>query len=53
MFIFNSKEPINVVHPQELANQSMLNCALLIEMVSNSLSEIKKNFRHLTKQGTF
>ena len=53
MFMSNSKEPINVVHPQELASQSMLNCVLLIEIVSNSLSEIKKNFRHLTNQGTF
>ena len=32
----NSNEPIKVPHLQKLANQSMLNGALVIKMVSNS-----------------
>ena len=40
----NSNEPINVAHLQTLANQSMLNGALVIEMVNNSFSERKKNW---------
>ena len=31
----------------------MLNGALVIEMVNNSLTETKKNFRRLIKQGSF
>ena len=31
----------------------MLNGALVIEMVNNSLTETKKNIRRLTKQGSF
>ena len=42
--ILNSNEPIKVAHLQKLANQSILNGALAIEMVNNSLSESKKNF---------
>ena len=44
MFMFNSNEPIKVAHLQKLANQSMLNGALVVEMVNNSLSESRKNF---------
>ena len=40
----NSNEPINVANLQTLANQSMLNGALVIEMVNNSFSERKKNW---------
>ena len=39
MFMLNSNEPIKVAHLQKLANQSMLNGALVIEMVINSFSE--------------
>ena len=39
MFMLNSNEPIKVAHPQKLANQSMLNGALVIEMVNISSSE--------------
>ena len=53
MFIFKTNEPIKVIHLQKLANQSMLNGALVIEIVSNSFSESKKNFRRLIKLGTF
>ena len=39
---------------QKLASESMLNGALLIEMVNNSFfSESKKNFGRLIKQETF
>ena len=40
--MLNSKEPIKVAHLQKLANQPMLNGALVIEIVSNSFSESKK-----------
>ena len=53
MFTFNSNEPIKVAHLQKLANQSMLNGALVIEMVNNSFSESTKNFGRLIKQKTF
>ena len=39
MFTLNSNEPIKVAHLQKLANQSMLNGTLVIEMVSNSFSK--------------
>ena len=39
--MFNSNEAIKVAHLQKLANQSMLNGALVIEMVYNSFSESK------------
>ena len=38
---------------QKLANQLMLNSALVIEMLHNSFSESKKNFGRLIKRGTF
>ena len=53
MFMSNSNKPIKVAHLQKLANQSMLNGALVIEMVNNSFSEDKKNFGRLINRGTF
>ena len=44
MFMLNSNKPIKIAHLQKLANQSMLNGALVIEMVNYSFSESKKNF---------
>ena len=45
----NSNEPIKVAHPQKIANQPMLNGALVTEMVSNLFSENNKNFSRLRK----
>ena len=53
MFLLNSNKPIKVAHLQKLDNQSILNGALVIEMVYNSFSESKKNFGRLIKLGTF
>ena len=36
MFMLNSNKPIKVAHLQKLANESVLNGALVIEMVNNS-----------------
>ena len=44
MFMFNSNEPIKVAHLQKLANESLLNGALVMEIVHNSFNESKKNF---------
>ena len=44
---------MKIAHLQKLANQSMLNDALAIEMVINSFSESKKNFGRLIKRETF
>ena len=52
MFMLNSKEPIKLAHLPKLANQLMLNDALVIEMVNNFFSESKKNFGRLIKRGT-
>ena len=41
MFMLNSNEPIKDAHLQKLANQSMLNGALVIEMV-NASKEARK-----------
>ena len=41
--MFNLNEPIKVAHLQKLANQSLLNGALMMEMVNNSFKESKKN----------
>ena len=41
--MLNLNEPIKVAHLQKLANQSVLNGALVIEMVNNYFSESKKN----------
>ena len=51
--MLNSNEPFKVAHLQKLANQSMVNGALVIETVNNSFSESKKRFGRLIKQGTF
>ena len=40
---------MKTAHPQKLANQSMMNGALVIEMINNSFSESKKNFDRLMK----
>ena len=53
MFMFNSSEPIKVAHLQKLANQSLLNGALVMEIVNNSFSESKKNFSRLIKRRKF
>ena len=44
MFMLNSNEPIKVSHLQKLVNHSILNGALVIEIVCNSFNERKKNF---------
>ena len=49
MFMLISNKPIKVADLQKLANQLMLNDALVIEMVNNSFSESKKNFRSFEK----
>ena len=49
MFMFNSSGPIRVAYLQKIANQLMLNGALVIAMVKNSFSESKKNFGRLIK----
>ena len=49
--MFKTNQPIKVIHLQKLANQSILNGALVIEIVSNSFSESKKNFGILIKLG--
>ena len=51
--MFNSNEPIKVAHLQKLTNQSLLNGALVMEMVNNSFSESKKNFGRLIKREKF
>ena len=51
--MFNSNEPIKVAHLQKLANQSLLNDALVMETVNNSFSESKKNFSRLIKRKKF
>ena len=43
MFMFNSNEPIKAVSPSKIS-QSLLNGTFVMEMVSNSFSESKKNF---------
>ena len=39
MLMLKSNEPIKVAHLQKLTNQSMLNGALVTEMVNNSFSK--------------
>ena len=51
MFMLNSNEPIKVSHLQKLANQSILNGALVIEMVYNSFNESKENVGRLIRRG--
>ena len=42
-----------LIHLQKLANQSMLNGVLVIEIVSNSFSESNKNFGCLVVKNMF
>ena len=51
--MFNSNEPIKVAHLQKLANQSLLNGALVMEIVNNSFSESKENFSCLINRKKF
>ena len=48
MFMLNSNK-IKAAHLQKLAHQSILNGALMREMVNNSFSESKKMFGRLIK----
>ena len=41
--MLHSKKPIKVAHLQKLANQSILNATLVIEIVTNFFSESKKS----------
>ena len=50
MFMFKTNEPIKVAHLQKLANQSLLNGTIVMEMVNNSFGESKKNFGRLIKR---
>ena len=38
--MFNSNEPIKVTHLQKLANQSLLNGVLVMEIVNNSFRKL-------------
>ena len=51
--MFKTNEPIKVAHLEKLANQSLLNGELVMEMVNNSFSESKKNFGCLIKRKKF
>ena len=51
--MLNSNEPIKVAQFQKLANQSMLNGALVIEMTYNSFSESKENLGRLISKDRF
>ena len=51
--MLNSNHPIKVAHLQKLANQSLLNDALVTEMVNNSFSKSQKSFVSFRKRGTF
>ena len=51
MFIFKTNQSIKVIHLQTSADQSILNGALVIEIVSNSFGGNKKNFGRLIKLG--
>ena len=53
MFMFKISRPIKVIHLQKLASQSMLNGALVVEIVRYCFSESKKSFGRLIKLGTF
>ena len=53
MLIFKTNQPIKVIHLQKLANQSILNGALVIEIVRNCFSESKKHFGLLMKLGNW
>ena len=53
MCMLNSNEPTTVTRLQKLANQSLLNGALVMEMVNNSISESKNNIVRLIKGKKF
>ena len=53
ILMFKTNEPIKIAHLPKLANQSLLNGALVMEMVNNTFSESKKNFGRLIKQKKF
>ena len=53
MGMLNSNEPTTVTRLQKLANQSLLNGALVMEMVNNSISESKNNIVRLIKGKKF
>ena len=42
IFMLNSNDPFKVTCPQNLANQYMLNGALVIEMINNLLVKIRE-----------
>ena len=48
--MFNLNEPIKVAHRQNLANQSLMNGAIVMGTVNDSFSESKKNFSRLIKR---
>ena len=49
--MLNSNKPIKIAHLQKLANQSVLNGALVIEKwLNNSFSESKKKFDKVISQ---
>ena len=52
MFVLNSNEPVKVAPLLKLANQSMLNAALVIEMIKNCFSASMKRLCYLIKGGT-
>ena len=52
IFMVILKEPIKVAHLQNLANQAMMNGALVIEMVNNSLVVQWSEERSNRKQNT-
>ena len=53
MLMFEPNEPIKVAHLQNLANQSLLNGALVVEKINNSFSESKTSFGLLIKRKKF
>ena len=53
MFMLISSEPIKVAYLQKLANQLILNGALVREMVNISFSESKKIFGPFIKRQQF
>ena len=53
MLMFKTNESIKVAHLPKLANQSVMNGALVMEMVNNTFSESKKNFGRLIKRKKF
>ena len=46
------RKTIKIVHVFKLANQSILNGALVIETINNPFRKSKKNFGRLIERGT-